>query len=115
MPTGTLPLSPVKTIVVFLLLGAAWRALPFVHALEGVRPGSRLWTWVLFALVTRHFVEILKTEAVRVLRAWSLRVPRRFGPLGFRSLSWTMVAIVLRCWARAERFYAAQRLRGVTP
>ena len=111
---GTVSMLPAKTVVVFLLLSAVWRAWPFANVLEGVRPGSRLWTWVLFALVTRHFVEILQTEAVRVLRAWTLRVPHRFGPLGFRSLSWTVVAIVLRCWVRAERFYAAQRLRGLT-
>ncbi len=112
--TGTVSMLPAKTVVVFLLLGAVWRAWPFVNVFEGVRPGSRLWTLVLFALVTRHFVEILQTEAVRVFRAWALRVPRRFGPLGLRSLSWTVVASVLRCWVRAERFYAAQRLRGLT-
>jgi hypothetical protein len=112
--TGTVSMLPVKTVVVFLLLGAAWRAWPFANALEGVRLGSRLWTGVLFILVTRHFIEILQTEAVRVFRAWALRVPCRFGPLGFRSLSWAVVAIVVRCWVRAERFYAAQRLRGVT-
>ena len=112
--TGTVSMLPAKAVVVFLLLNAVWRAWPFVNALDGVRPGSRLWTWVLFILVTRHFIEILQTEAVRVFRAWALRVPRRFGPLGFRSLSWAVVAIVVRCWVRAERFYAAQRLRGLT-
>jgi hypothetical protein len=112
--TGTVSMLPAKTIVVFLLLGSVRRAWPFVNPLEGVRPGSRLWTCVLFALVTRHFVDILQTEAVRVFRAWALRVPRRFGPLGLRSLSWTVVAVVVRCWVRAERFYAAQRLRGLT-
>jgi hypothetical protein len=111
---GRVSMLPVKTVVVFLLLSVVWRVWPFAHAIEGVQPGSRLWTLVLFALVTRHFIEILQTETVRVWRAWALRVPRRFGPLGFRSLSWTVVAIILRCWARAERFYGAQRLRGLS-
>ena len=112
--TGRVSMLPAKTVIVFLLLGVVWRVWPFAHAIEGVRPGSRLWTFVLFTLVTRHFIEILQTETVRVWRAWALRVPRRLGPLGFRSLSWTVVAIVLRCWVRAERFYGAQRLRGLS-
>jgi hypothetical protein len=111
---GTVSMLPAKTVVVFLLLRGVSRVWPPINALARVRPGSSLWTCVLFALVTRHFVEILQTETVRVWRAWSLRVPRRLGPLGFRSLSSAVVAVVLRCWVRAERFYAAQRLRGLT-
>jgi hypothetical protein len=104
---------PVKTITVFLSLTAAARLWPWTDLLRGVGPGSVVWTPVLFALVTRHFVEILRTEILRVLRARSLRVPRRFGPGAFRSLALALVAIVVRCWVRAERFYAAQRLRGL--
>jgi energy-coupling factor transporter transmembrane protein EcfT len=111
---GGVTLLPVKTVVVFLLARVAWRVSPPINALETARPHSRLWTLALFLLVTHHFVQILKTETARVWRAWALRVPRRFGPLGLRSLSWAVVAVSLRCWTRAERFYAAQRLRGLT-
>jgi hypothetical protein len=110
---GAVSWLPARTLVVFLSLTAAPRLWPWADLLGRARPGSLLWTPVLFALVTRHFVDILLTETVRVFRARSLRVPRRFGPLAFRSLCWALVAIVMRCWGRAERFYAAQRLRGL--
>ena len=110
---GAVSWLPARTIVVFLSLTAAARLWPWADLLRRAQPGSAVWTPVLFALVTQHFVGILRTETVRVLRARSLRLSRRFGPGAFRALSWTLVAIVMRCWVRAERFYAAQRLRGL--
>jgi hypothetical protein len=110
---GAVSWLPARTIVVFLSLTAAARLWPWADLLDRARPGSVLWTPVLFALVTHHFVGILGTETVRVLRARSLRVSHRFGPGAFRALSWALVGIVMRCWVRAERFYAAQRLRGL--
>lgn len=103
---------PVRTVVVFLWLTSASRLWPWTDLL-GRAHGSVFWTPVLFALVTRHFVHVLSAETVRVLRARSLQVPRRFGPGAFRALGWALIAIVLRSWGRAERFYAAQRLRGL--
>lgn len=110
---GRVSRAPVRALAVFSLLTAASRVWPWPDLLGRIRPGGLLWAPALFALVTRHFVEILQTETVRVVRAWSWRAPHRFGPLAFRSLSLALVAIFTRCWIRAERFYAAQRLRGL--
>lgn len=102
----------VRTVVVFLWLTAGSRLMPWTDLL-GRACGSMFWTPALFVLVTRHFVQVLSGETVRVFRARSLQVPRRFGPGAFRALAWALVAVVLRSWGRAERFYAAQRLRGL--
>jgi hypothetical protein len=111
---GRVTLLPVKTVVVALLLMAVSRLVMRVGALPRISPGTPAWRLLLFALVTRHFVGILRAETARALRAWSLAAPRRLGPLAWRSLAWAMAAIVVRSWVRAERFYAAQRLRGLT-
>ncbi len=110
---GSISSLPLRTIAVYLAVTIAARVWPWEHALGAVSPGSILWTPVLFALVSRHFVAILASETVRGMRAWSLAVPRRFGPGAFASLVAVLHSIALRCWIRAERFYAAQRLRGL--
>lgn len=113
LSAGRVSLVPARTIVVFLLLSSATRLAAPALELTGVRPQSALWRLVLFALITRHFAAILRVETARAVRAWSLCAPRRFDPMAWRSLSWALVTIVLRCWRRAECFYAAQRLRGL--
>ena len=70
-------------------------------------------TLALLALFVRHFAGILTAESRRMLTARSLAAPFRCGPWSFRSLSFAVAAVFSRSFDRAERFYAAQRLRGI--
>jgi hypothetical protein len=110
VPVSALPL---KTIAVFLLSTTALRLLPWSDVISAVRPGSRLSGLVLFALFVRHFAAIFERESLRVLRARSLRLSRPWGRGAFRSLVAAVAALVSRSLVRAERFYAAQSLRGL--
>jgi energy-coupling factor transporter transmembrane protein EcfT len=69
---------------------------------------------VLFALFIRHFAMIFASESRRVLQARSLGISRTYGRGWFRSLVAALVALIGRSLSRAERFYAAQSLRGFT-
>ncbi len=111
---GTIdPWLPVKTFLAFLFgyclcLSFPWRRLPLL-----LRPGlARRNVPILFLLFIRHFTAILGEEAGRLLRARRLAVARERGPLGFFSLRCAVAALFRRTLARAERFYAAQWLRG---
>lgn len=111
---GTLTAKlPLRTVAVFLLVTSAVRLVPWMEMLGIARPASPLFTAVLFLLVLRHFVLILGQEARRLLTARSLAVPNRYGPGWFGSLKWAMAGLLRRSLARAERFYAAQALRGL--
>jgi hypothetical protein len=111
---GTLtPELPLRTVSVFLLVNSAVLLLPWTEMLERARPGSPLYTGVLFLLFVRHFVAIFGEEVRRLLIARSLAVPRRYGPGWFESLKWAMAELFRRSLARAERFHAAQALRGL--
>jgi hypothetical protein len=107
------PWLPVKTFLAFLLgfclyLCFPWRRLPRL-----LRPGrARRNVPILFLLFIRHFAAILGEEAYRLFRARRLAVVRDCGPLGFFSLRCAVAAVFRRTLARAERFYAAQWLRG---
>jgi hypothetical protein len=110
VPVSSLPL---KTIAVFLLFTTAFRLLPWPDVISVVRPGARLFGLVLFALFVRHFAAIFMRESLRVLRARSLRISRPWGRGAFSSLVAAVAALVGRSLLRAERFYAAQSLRGL--
>lgn len=107
------PWLPVKTFLAFLFgfclyLCFPWRWLPRL-----LRPGlARRNVPILFLLYIRHFAAILGEEASRLFRAWRLAVARERGPLGFFSLRCAVAAMLRRTLIRAERFYAAQWLRG---
>lgn len=107
------PWLPLKTFLAFLLgfclyLSFPWRRLPRL-----LRPGlARRNVPILFLLFIRHFAAILGEEALRLFRARRLVVARERGPLGFFSLRCAVAAMFRRTLARAERFYAAQWLRG---
>jgi len=109
-PVSSLPL---KTIAVFLFSTTAFRILPWSPIISAARPGSVLFGLVLFALFVRHFSAIFAKESQRVLQARSLCVSRPWGRGSFRSLAAAVAALFGRSLVRAERFYAAQLLRGL--
>jgi energy-coupling factor transporter transmembrane protein EcfT len=107
------PWLPVKTFGAFFAGLAAfacfpWRRLPRLL----VAPPARRNLPILFLLILRHFAGILGAEAARQFRARRLVVVRESGPLGFTSLRCAVVSMFRRSIERAERFYAAQWLRG---
>lgn len=107
------PELPLKTVAVFLLVSAATRLLPWAQLLTAAPPRSRLFPLALFLLFLRHFALILEHETRRLLVARSLAVRKRHGPGSFTSLCWAMASLFRRSLTRAERFYAAQTLRGL--
>ena len=102
-----------KAVAVFLFSTSAFRLLPWEDLTLGLGSGGRLRTPLLFLLFTRHFTEIMLVEATRVFRARSLCIRRPFGRAFFSSLAWALVSLFSRSISRAERFYAAQLLRGL--
>lgn len=106
----TLPLKAILSYVVFAL---GSRIMPCVALLRLISPQSRLFLPVLFLLFVRHFTVILRDEAVRTLTAYRLAVPHHFRRGGIRALAWSLDSFFHRCILRAERFYAAQLLRGL--
>jgi energy-coupling factor transporter transmembrane protein EcfT len=104
---------PVKTIGVFGFVSATVRLLPWVRWTRRIEPGNSLYAPVLFLIIVMHFVTVLGDEVRRALVARTMAVPLRYGPGCFRSLSWAVAGIVRRTLERAERFYAAQSLRGL--
>lgn len=111
LPVTTLPLTTLAVCVVTLTLARLLRWEGWVFR---VRPGSRRYSALLFALFVRHFAGILGTETRRVLIARRLAAPRILGAGGARSLLFALAALFGRALTRAERFYAAQSLGGMT-
>jgi len=109
-PTAMLPL---KTIGCFLMVVSGVRLIPWPDAASGLRPGSRMGTLILTGLFTRHFVLVLGQEARRLMVAYRLTVPNRWGRGWFGSLAWAVAGLFRRALVRAERFYAAQLARGL--
>ena len=101
-----------KTLAIFLFSTAAFRLLPWTDAVAATRPGTILHGFFLYLLFVRHFANILQSEAARVLHARALCLARPYGRGAFASLVWGLVSLFSRSLARAERFYAAQLLRG---
>lgn len=112
MPLTALPLV---TIAVFVVSTAVFRMVRWEGRIYGVRPGSWRHTALVFALLVRHFTLILGTEARRLLVARRLAAPRAFGPGSARSLAFAVAALFGRSLRRAERFFAAQSLKGLAP
>ena len=102
-----------QTVVIFLLVSAAFRIVPWAASLAGIGPRSRFYALVLYALFTRHFFFILTGEAMRLFRARALCITRPYGKGAFRSLAAALVSLFSRSILRAERFYAVQLLRGL--
>ncbi len=108
---GLLP--ALKTVAVFAFVVAAARLAPVEPWLGRAGPGSRWFRGALFLLMVRHFAAIFGQETWRMLVAHRLAAPRRWRREWFDSLAWAMAALLRRALLRAERFYAAQRVRGL--
>jgi hypothetical protein len=104
---------PLNALAVFLLSTAGFRIFPWTRLVSARRAQSKAFTPVLFALFVRHFASIFAQEASRVFQARALCITRPWGPGAFRSLAAGVAAVFSRALARAERFYAAQLLRGL--
>ena len=102
-----------KTLAVFWLATSAFRLLPWSRLVAAIRPGSRLAAPILYLLFMRHFALILSGESRRLLTARSRTVFRPYGRWSFRSLASAVGSLFLRAMNRAERFYAAQILKGL--
>ncbi len=111
---GTLePRLALRTVAVFLLVVPAAHLAPWEDLPARGRPGSPVFDAILFLLITQHFVRVLAEEAWRLLAAQRLAAPRRWRAGWWSSLVWALVALFRRALARAERFYAAQLVRGL--
>jgi hypothetical protein len=105
---------PLRTVTVFLLSTVAMRIAPWVWIAAQLSPDSGAYRPGLFLLFVRHFTEILISESVRTLQARAMCAPSLLRHAGFSSLSHALAAIFCRAISRAERFYAAQSLNGVS-
>jgi len=110
MPLTTLPLV---TVAVFAATLTAVRLVRWTGWIFRVPPGSRRATALLFVLFVRHFAGVLGAETRRVLVARRMAAPRARGRGAARSLVFAVAALFGRALTRAERFYAAQSLRGI--
>jgi hypothetical protein len=106
-------LPAVKTVAVFTFVVSAARLAPGETLLLRVGPDSWAFRGALFLLMVRHFAAIFGQEAWRLLVAHRLAAPRRWRREWFASLGWATAAVLQRALVRAERFYAAARLRGL--
>jgi len=102
-----------KTIAVFLVTTVVVRLLPWDRWIFQVRSETAFYWVALFALLVRHFAWVLLAEGRRAMVARALVVPNRYGAGSFRSLTFALSGFFARSFTRAERFYAAQVLRGV--
>jgi len=101
-----------KAVASFFFITSAFRMYPWADLLARVSPGSPLFTLALYLLFVRHFFFILTSESIRLLRARSLCITKPYGRGSFRSLVAALGSLFERTLLRAERFYAAQLLRG---
>ena len=109
----TVSVLPLKALVSYLALALAFRIMPWVALVRSVSSRNRFFPPVLFLLFIRHFTFILRDEAMRSLTAYRFAVPHPFRRGGIRALAYSLDSFFRRCLLRAERFYAAQLLRGL--
>jgi hypothetical protein len=109
---GFRPGTAAKTLAVFWLTASAFRLVPWSCLVHSIRPGSCISAFMLYMLFIRHFALVLASESRRVLTARSRAVLKPYGSWFFRSLTAALVSLFLRAVNRAERFYAAQILKG---
>lgn len=101
-----------KTLAVFWLTASAFRLIPWSQSGNAFRTGSRLSASLLYLLFIRHFALIFAEESKRLLTARSRTVFKPYGRWSFRSIVSAIASLFLRAMNRAERFYAAQMLKG---
>jgi hypothetical protein len=106
--TAKLPLQVIFVFASVWLLGR-------LCSKTGRVPRSRiLFRLFLFAHFVRHFAEVLGDETRQTVIARGLAAPSLFRPGGFSSLVHALNSILQRCLIRAERFYAAQSIKGLS-
>jgi hypothetical protein len=110
----SLTLLALKTFVCYAILSLGVQLVPWTVMVRSVSPQSRFFAPFLFFLFIYHFTMILQEETLRALTAYRLAVPHPFRRGGMRSLAFSLDSLFSRCLVRAERFYAAQTLRGIT-
>jgi hypothetical protein len=101
-----------KAVASFFFITAAVRIYPWADLIAHVPPASSFFTLACYLLFVRHFFFIFTSEAVRLLQARSLCITKPYGRGSFQSLVAALAALFERSLLRAERFYAAQLLRG---
>jgi hypothetical protein len=109
----SLSLLTLKTFACYAILSLSVQLMPWTVLARSVSPQSRIFAPVLFLLFVYHFTVILQEEAWRLLTAYRLAVPHPLRNGGLRALAHSLDALLRRCLVRAERFYAAQTLRGI--
>lgn len=110
---GTPGWLPLRTLAVFLATTEAARGLSYAGWLVSCPVGSLRRRAALLAALVSHFSRILSEEVRRVMVAHSWAAPRRWRAGWFISFSGALASVLLRALSRAERFYAAQWLRGL--
>jgi hypothetical protein len=102
-----------KALVSYFVFILCVRMIPWPTIVYAAHPRSRAFVPALYLLIVRHFIFILRDETLRSLTAYRLAVPRVFARGGVRALAYCLENLLHRCLQRAERFYAAQLLRGI--
>ncbi len=102
-----------KAFASYAILVLAVRLMPWTAIIRSVSPQSRFFVPILFLLFVHHFTLILRDETFRTLTAYRLAVPHPFRHGGLKALAFALNSLFRCCLVRAERFYAAQLLRGL--
>jgi hypothetical protein len=103
----------VRTLASYTVLRLASGVLPTAALSRLVQPNSLFFVPALFLLFTVHFLQIVKSESMRSLLAYRMAAPRLYRSGGLRALVYCLDSLLRQCITRAERFYAAQSLRGL--
>jgi hypothetical protein len=101
-----------KAVASFFFITSAFRIYPWADLIARIPPGSSIFALACYLLFVRHFLFIFTSEAVRLLQARSLCITKPYDRGSFRSLVAVLAALFAGSLLRAERFYAAQLLRG---
>jgi len=102
---------PLQVIFVFALVWLLGRLCVRTVKIPRSRMLFRLFLFVHFI---RHFAVVLGDETRQTFIARQMAAPGLFRPGGFSSLVYALNSIFQRSLTRAERFYAAQSLKGLS-
>jgi energy-coupling factor transporter transmembrane protein EcfT len=111
--TGRVTLLGARTLGVAGVSVLAARTVPWRRFALRVHPRNGAFRFILFGLFSAHFARTLVQESRRLLQARGLCITRKWGPGAFDSLRHAVAAVFRRALTRAERFYAAQLLKGL--
>jgi len=111
LATGDGALLAIRILFVYAV--ATWLGLALWLGDMTPPRGRLMFRAFLFACFTRHFAIVLTNECHNSLRARKLAAPSLWSKSGMSSLVYSCVNIFTRTLLRAERFYAAQLLKGL--